>query len=108
MSGEPSILARLFSLEGKRALLTGAGGGIGHALGAALAGAGASVALHARTREKLSDLEAWIRREGGRAVSLTAELGDHEAARRLVGGGQGGQGGLDHPGYFARQHRRKA
>jgi len=107
MSGEASILRRLFSLEGKRALLTGAGGGIGHALGAALAGAGARVALHARTREKLADLEGQIGREGGRAVVLTAELGDLEAARRLVGEAHAALGGLDILVNCAATNRRK-
>src|SRR4030042_2489194 len=107
MSGEASILRRLVSLEGKRALLTGAGGGIGHALGAALAGAGARVALHARTREKLADLEGQIGREGGRAVVLTAELGDLEAARRLVGEAHAALGGLGILVNCAATNRRK-
>jgi NAD(P)-dependent dehydrogenase (short-subunit alcohol dehydrogenase family) len=45
MSQVKDYLASLFSLEGKTALLTGAAGGIGEALGRALAGAGATVAL---------------------------------------------------------------
>jgi NAD(P)-dependent dehydrogenase (short-subunit alcohol dehydrogenase family) len=88
-------LQEYFSLEGKVALLTGAGGGIGHALARALAGAGASLALHARTLEKLQELAADIQKDGGRTVSLTAELGDMDAARGLVEAAHKAFGRLD-------------
>jgi NAD(P)-dependent dehydrogenase (short-subunit alcohol dehydrogenase family) len=107
MGGEESILKRLFSLEGKAALLTGAGGGIGHALAAALAGAGAAVALQARTRERIADIEAGIAKDGGRCVSLTAELGSLEEARRLVADAHAAFGRLDILINCAATNRRK-
>ena len=84
MADTSTTLRTFFSLEGKAALLTGAGGGIGHALARALAGAGASVALHARTKDKLAGIAAELERDGGRTASLTAELGNMDSARRLV------------------------
>jgi len=107
MEGEMNTLERFFSLEGKAVLLTGAGGGIGHALGRALAGAGASVALHARSMGKLEDLALEIRRAGMRAVSLTAELGDIHAARELVERARAGLGRLDVLVNCAAMNRRK-
>ncbi len=102
-----ATLKNLFSLEGKAALLTGAGGGIGHALGAALAGAGASVAIHARTADKLEDLAADIGRQGGKAVCLTAELSDMTAARGLVDRARAELGRLDILVNCAAMNRRK-
>ncbi len=107
MNMEESVLKRMFSLEGKAALLTGAGGGIGHALADALAGAGASIALHARTREKLADSEAAIAAGGGRCVSLTAELSSLEEARRLVTDAHAAFGRLDILINCAATNRRK-
>ena len=100
-------LDSLFSLEGKAALLTGAGGGIGHTLAVALAGAGASLALHARSREKLADLDTAIGKQGGKAVSLTADLEDLDAARKLVRDAHDAFGRLDILINCAATNRRK-
>lgn len=50
MSGDPGFLASLFSLKGRSALVTGGTGVLGGAMAAALAGAGARVALLGRRR----------------------------------------------------------
>lgn len=105
--GQTSTLERFFSLKGKAALLTGAGGGIGHALGAALAGAGAEVALQARTMDKLEDLAADIGRTGGKAHRFTAELSDVRAARELVERARSAMGRLDILINCAAMNRRK-
>ena len=102
-----ATLRKFFSLEGRAALLTGAGGGIGHALGEALAGAGASVALHARTLDRVEGLAAGIERAGGKAVCLTAELSDLSAARDLVERSRAVLGRLDILVNCAATNRRK-
>jgi NAD(P)-dependent dehydrogenase (short-subunit alcohol dehydrogenase family) len=68
-----------FSLEGRRALVTGAGRGIGRAAAAALAGAGAEVVAVSRTRDELKPLVAEIEADGGRAEALVLDLADTAA-----------------------------
>lgn len=107
MAAEASLLHRLFGLDGKVALITGAGGGIGQALARGLAGAGATVVLHARTLDKLAGLQEEITAAGGRAVALTAELSDRAAARRLVADAYAACGRLDILINCAGANRRK-
>ncbi len=104
---QSDVLKRLFSLEGKTVLLTGAGGGIGHALALGFTGAGARIALHARTQAKLDDIVADISRVGGESVCLTAELGNLDEARRLVERAHAELGGLDVLVNCAATNRRK-
>ena len=77
-------------VEGRRVLVTGASSGIGAATARALAGAGASVALLARRRERLDDLAAEI---GGLAVP--ADVVDVDAVGDAVERAAAGMGGLD-------------
>ncbi len=53
-----------FSLEGRRALITGSGGGIGFALARGLAAAGAEVVLNGRDEKKLANAAKQLREEG--------------------------------------------
>ena len=68
-----------FRLDGRRALVTGAGRGIGLAAAAALAGAGAHVALAARTRAEIEEAAAEMRSEGGSAEALVLDVADPAA-----------------------------
>lgn len=70
-----------FRLDGKRALITGAGRGIGRAAAAALGGAGAEVVAASRTADELDSLVAEIRTEGGRARTLVVDVADTGALR---------------------------
>ena len=69
----------LFSLEGKTALVTGAGRGIGQVLARDLARAGADIAIFSRSGadETVSIIES----EGGRAVSIIADCTKEEEVR---------------------------
>jgi NAD(P)-dependent dehydrogenase (short-subunit alcohol dehydrogenase family) len=58
-----------FRLDGKRALVTGAGGGIGAALAAALAAQGAEVTLVARSWDGIADVAQALRDRGDKAVA---------------------------------------
>jgi 3-oxoacyl-[acyl-carrier protein] reductase len=68
------------SLEGKSALVTGASRGIGRAIAAELAAAGASVVLGYRSGQE--EAEALAAEVGGRAIQ--ADVSSPEDARRLV------------------------
>lgn len=86
-------LAR-FSLDGRRALVTGASRGLGAAIAAGLAEAGADVAAHGHSRA-CEDTCARIRAAGRRAVALEADLADPRAPDRLVTEATAALGGLD-------------
>ena len=75
-----------FSLQGKRALVTGAGRGIGQAAAAALASAGAHVVCAARTAGELQELAAEIQRAGGSAEALPLDVMDINAVKAAVAG----------------------
>lgn len=107
MSNISSILERLFSLEGKTALLTGASGGIGQALAVALAEAGAKVAIHGQTRSKVEAVCAQVEQAGRAAIPLTVNLTEVEACRRLVAEAHQALGRLDILINCAATNRRK-
>jgi NAD(P)-dependent dehydrogenase (short-subunit alcohol dehydrogenase family) len=64
----------MFDLKHRTALVTGAGRGIGRAIAITLAGAGAHVAVTARTARELEETVATIKQQGGKAVALSADL----------------------------------
>jgi 7-alpha-hydroxysteroid dehydrogenase len=65
-----------FTLEGKVALITGGGRGIGATVARVFSDAGASVSLVARTSEQVEAVANDIREAGGRAIGVTADLYD--------------------------------
>ena len=95
MDHEVSFLQRLFSLDGRTALITGASGGIGSALALGLAEAGAAVGLHGTRLHQLEELQAQIEAGGGRAVCLPADLRDLAACRHLIADAHSALGRLD-------------
>jgi NAD(P)-dependent dehydrogenase (short-subunit alcohol dehydrogenase family) len=77
---------RPFRLDGKTALVTGAGRGIGRAVALALAAAGAELVLVSRTPSQLEEVAREIKENGGRAQVLTLDVTDSAAVRRAVAG----------------------
>src|ERR1700739_2847592 len=73
-----------FRLDGKRALITGGGRGIGLAAASALAQAGAHVTLAARTKAEVEAAADAIRTRGEQAEALVLDVTDVEAARRAI------------------------
>ncbi len=74
-----------FRLDGRRALVTGAGRGIGLAAAAALARAGADVLLVSRTEAELQEACEAIRAEGGRCSHAVLDVTEARAVDRLLG-----------------------
>jgi NAD(P)-dependent dehydrogenase (short-subunit alcohol dehydrogenase family) len=73
-----------FRLDGKRALVTGAGRGIGAAGAALFAQAGAAVTLCARTASEVEALAAEIRAAGFQADAFPLDVTDTAAVRREI------------------------
>ena len=86
MSARPVDLPKppSFRLDGRRALVTGAGRGIGLAAAAALADAGAHVTLAARTGEEVAQAAAAIRARGQAAAALTLDVTDLAAVTAAI------------------------
>ncbi len=82
----------MFDLTGKKALVTGATGGIGEEIAVALHAAGATVAIHGTREEKLNELAA---RLGDRVMVFPANLSDRDAVKALGQAVEEKTGGLD-------------
>jgi gluconate 5-dehydrogenase len=78
MSPEP-FLRRLYSLEGRRAVVTGGNSGIGEAIATALGRAGASLLLVARREAELRAAADRLAAEGIAADILALDLGHTES-----------------------------
>ncbi len=73
-----------FRLDGKRALVTGAGRGLGLAAASALADAGAHVTLAARTANEIEEAADAIRARGQKAEALTLDVSDVDAMKATL------------------------
>lgn len=82
----------MFSLEGKKALVTGASGGIGAEVAKVLAGQGATVAISGTREGALAEVAGSM---NGKGVPVVANLSDMAQADSLVKQAQEKLGGLD-------------
>lgn len=82
------------NLDGKVALVTGAGRGIGKAISLALAEAGADVALAARTKAQLEETAKEIRSRGRKALPVPTDVTERKQVEGLVAGAVEQLGGL--------------
>ena len=74
-----------FRLDGRRALITGAGRGIGLAAASALAEAGAEVCLMSRTATEIADAAEAIRAKGHQAFPIALDVRDLVAVQETIG-----------------------
>jgi NAD(P)-dependent dehydrogenase (short-subunit alcohol dehydrogenase family) len=82
-------------LQGKVALVTGAGSGIGKAAAMRFAREGASVGVLSHTEDEIRKVAEEIERAGGRAVPLVADVGDDGQMKKTVADLVQAYGGLD-------------
>ena len=71
-------------LDGKVVVVTGASKGIGKAIAAAFAAAGAKVVLAARTRETLEQVATDLTESGAEALAVPTDVTDVDAVQRLI------------------------
>lgn len=72
-----------FSLAGKRALVTGASRGLGRGMAEALAEAGADVVCASSQKDGAAETAKTIREKGRQAWTVSADLADRDAVRRM-------------------------
>ena len=77
-------MAISIDLEGKTALVTGAGRGLGKAIALALADAGANVSVAARSKEQIEETARLIEEKGGKAVAIPTDVTSEEDVNLLI------------------------
>lgn len=82
-------------IEGKVAIVTGAGQGVGQGIAMALAKAGARVMLAGKTGAKLETTQALIEAAGGAAARVLADVADPDAPAAIVAATLTAFGGVD-------------
>jgi NAD(P)-dependent dehydrogenase (short-subunit alcohol dehydrogenase family) len=90
-----SRILEMFSLEGKVAVVTGAGGGLGKGYAKGLAEAGAFVACCGRHADTLEETVREIRKEGGRAEAVVLDVTDSGPVNGIFGEIASRHGSLD-------------
>ncbi len=90
MAGDQTLV-----LSGKRAVVTGAGRGIGRSIALALANAGADVAVTARTGAQLDTLVGEIQALGRRSLAVSCDVTDPEQVKHMASTLLAGLGGVD-------------
>lgn len=71
-------------LTGRRAVVTGAGRGIGHSIALALASAGANVAITARNTSELEQLVTEIKAMGRQSLAVSCDVTDPEQVQHMA------------------------
>ena len=89
------MIGDLFRVDGRAAVVTGAGRGLGAAAAVALAEAGADVVISARSEEQLAKVARDIEAAGRRAVVVPADLSDLDAVAGLAEAAVSAFGRLD-------------
>jgi len=75
----------LFKLDGKKALVTGASGGIGHAVAVGLAQAGADVIVHYnRNAKAAAEVVEEIKSYGRDSFAIQADISDYDAVQKMA------------------------
>jgi len=89
------MILDLFRMEGRVAIVTGAGRGIGAGIARAFAEVGADVVLGARTASQLREVAAEVEARGRRAAVVAGDLGTRDGMAALVEAATGAFGRID-------------
>ncbi|MEM7717945.1 MAG: SDR family oxidoreductase [Pseudomonadota bacterium] len=89
------MMSELFSLAGKRALVTGSSQGIGFALAKGLAEAGAEIVLNGRDAGKLSAAAEALQGQGATTKTLAFDVTDHAGVRSAIDSFEAEHGAID-------------
>jgi NAD(P)-dependent dehydrogenase (short-subunit alcohol dehydrogenase family) len=90
-----SDINHLFSMAGKRVLVTGASSGLGRHFARTLARAGARIAVGARRTDRLQTLVEEIRSDGGEAIALALDVSSRQSVIACLDALNDQFGGLD-------------
>lgn len=74
----------LFRLDGRAAIVTGGGRGLGRYMAEALSDAGANVVLCSRKQEPLDEVRQEIEARGGKALAIAGDVTEPEDVERIV------------------------
>jgi len=74
----------LFDLSGRVAIVTGGNGGIGLGMARGLVANGAAVAVVGRNEAKSAEAVAGLKKDGGKAIAITADVTDEAAVAAMV------------------------
>lgn len=83
------------SLDGRVAVVTGAGQGVGQGIATALSRAGASLLIVGRRARKLDAAAEELRAEGARVATLAVDIAAEGAAKQIIGAASEEFGGVD-------------
>ncbi len=84
-----------FRLDGRVAIVTGGGGGLGSGICPALAAAGAMVVVAGRTKEKLDRVAADVNAAGGQAIAVEVDIADGSSIAAMTERVLSELGGID-------------
>ena len=73
-----------FSLEGRTAIVTGAGRGIGRAIASTLAEAGADIVAASRTLAQLNETAAEVHKQGRKCLPVPTDITNADHLKKLV------------------------